>query len=314
MMNILLFVQSTIIGKLNAGKLPIIEVFVSHRCDEFHNSNIQQITELLLRNFHLTPRYGCPLSETNTKGSPSEHITKAAKESPCYLAVVQDSWIQPISGIHPLDTMQLNEEILPPRPREEFAQWRKYHRTSQNFIAFLINEVSRRPFLDDVQCYNISTIKTEKFTTSLMEDDSNTFWATSRDTDCIKHALKDFIPEIMRPIFQQKEIQNVLTDEIIKMKPDEEWHKNFELKKGSAITITCVSNMNFYTGFFHRDEYIKNRKAGILGTFNFEFGGDRPQYTKKMVIPEDDDYYLVIRVGVFSGNAEIHVKVKCLNP
>lgn len=81
------------------------------------------------------------------------------------------------------------------------------------------------------------------------------------------------------------------------------------MEKDDNVTITCTGDENFYACFFPREEYISKRGGGGSGIFGFPFGTDEPQFTEKVTIPSDDDYYLVLRVGVFSGSARVSVKV-----
>jgi hypothetical protein len=111
---------------------------------------------------------------------------------------------------------------------------------------------------------------------------------------------------------ETRPITQTLIDEETKIRSEEEKEWELEdLKKGDILTITCKGNENFYAGVFQREEFINKRSAGIGGAFNFPFGSDRPQFTKKLTIIEDDDYFLIIRVGYFSGTARIDIKVKC---
>jgi hypothetical protein len=43
--------------------------------------------------------------------------------------------------------------------------------------------------------------------------------------------------------------------------------------------------------------------------FAFEYGTDRAAYTNRVLIPDDDDYYLAIRVRIFSGKARIKIRI-----
>lgn len=108
-----------------------------------------------------------------------------------------------------------------------------------------------------------------------------------------------------------KRTSEILTDKVMKLTSGEESEEEFELKRGDIITVTCTADENFYADFLPRDKYVQRRTGGAFGAFGFPFGSDCPQFTKRVQIPEDDDYYLVIRVGVFSGTARIRVKVRC---
>ena len=125
----------------------------------------------------------------------------------------------------------------------------------------------------------------------------------------IIQSLSSYVEEVLVKSRYQIEI---LIDEEVKMRSEEEMEWELEdLKKGEILTVTCKGDENFYAGIFPREEFIRKRSAGIGKTFAFPFGTDKPQYTKKMTIPFDDDFFLIIRVGYFSGTANIEVKVKC---
>jgi len=131
----------------------------------------------------------------------------------------------------------------------------------------------------------------------------------------LRKEIKRSLASYAKDMLKRKKTTKILMDKTIKLDADEEFHEEFELEKGDVITITCISEYEFYAGFFPREEYIRRRTSGIFGAFNFELFTNTPEYTKKVKIKEDDDYYLVIRVGVFGGGVfsipKIHVKVKC---
>jgi hypothetical protein len=124
----------------------------------------------------------------------------------------------------------------------------------------------------------------------------------------IKRSIASYIEDALK---KEKKISEIIFDESLDLEPDEEWHQEFRLEKGDVITITCIADEKFYAGFFSREEYIQRRGGGGLGMFDFTYGTDMPQCTAKIAIQEGDDYYLVIRVGVWSDEAEIYVKVRC---
>jgi len=119
----------------------------------------------------------------------------------------------------------------------------------------------------------------------------------------IKRSLASYIDDVFS---SSGPAEDVLLEKTFALKSDEEQHEEFEFSKGDVVTVTCTADENFYAGLFPREEYIKKRS----NPFSFSFGTDKPQYTTKVEIPEDDDYYLVLRVGVFSGTGRIRVKVK----
>jgi len=123
----------------------------------------------------------------------------------------------------------------------------------------------------------------------------------------IKRSIASYIDDVIEIKRKKSEI---LVDEEIKIGSGKEKEYEFELNKGDVVTITCMGNGKFYAGFFNREDYIQRRSAGIGGAFGFNFGDDCPEYTTKVDIPEDDDYYLVLRVSVLSGTTRIRVKVR----
>ena len=95
----------------------------------------------------------------------------------------------------------------------------------------------------------------------------------------------------------------------IKLKPDEENYIGpIKLKRGVIATISCTGDRLFYAGIFDRDDYFK--KLGAAGgRFDFPFGTDRKGFTKALPIVKTDDYYIVIRDGVFSSPVTIEVRL-----
>src|SRR5439155_2957336 len=120
----------------------------------------------------------------------------------------------------------------------------------------------------------------------------------------VKRSLASYIDDVLG---SAGTMDRVLLNRTFTIEPEEEQHEEFELSKGDLVTVTCTADENFYAGLFPRAEYIEKRG---MGAFGFSFGTDKPQFTTKVEIPEDDDYYLVLRVGVFSGTGRIHAKVK----
>lgn len=125
----------------------------------------------------------------------------------------------------------------------------------------------------------------------------------------IKRSIASYLEDALR--VAPKKTSEMLMDKVIGLDPDEEWEEEIELERGDIITVTCTADESFYADFLPREEYVQQRTSGVLGSFGFPFGSDCPQFTKRVKIPEDDDYYLVVRVGVFSGTARIRVKVRC---
>jgi len=85
------------------------------------------------------------------------------------------------------------------------------------------------------------------------------------------------------------------------------------LKKGSTITITCASNSAFHkfkAGFYQREEFFRRKPTSIFNGFSFGRGSEKPHFTCKVKIAEDDDYYFVVHTGLYFGIAQIKVEVK----
>lgn len=103
--------------------------------------------------------------------------------------------------------------------------------------------------------------------------------------------------------------RRVLLDREIGLSPGGEWYSEpFSLKAGDVVTVSSTSDENFYAGFFPREAF--HRRYGRRGEpFVFEYGTDSAAYTRRLRIPEDDDYYLVVRVGVFSGAGRVKARV-----
>lgn len=97
----------------------------------------------------------------------------------------------------------------------------------------------------------------------------------------------------------------------VTLKPGHEWHSDpYQLYENDEVTFSCRASGKFYAGIFDREEYFEDRGAAG-GAFDFEFGTDDYGYTERFTVDEDDDYYMVLRVGVFTPSAvEIQVRLK----
>lgn len=98
------------------------------------------------------------------------------------------------------------------------------------------------------------------------------------------------------------------------LKPGQEWHsKPLDIPDGSEVTLSCHGNGRFYAGIFEREDYFERRGA-VGGAFEFEFGEDRSGFTDSFVA-DGDDYYIVLRVGVFTTRpVRIGVRLKLKPP
>jgi hypothetical protein len=108
--------------------------------------------------------------------------------------------------------------------------------------------------------------------------------------------------------------RRVLLDQPIELASGREWYSDpFSLSQGDVVTVSATADENFYAGFFSREEF--HRRYGRRGeSFDFEYGTDSAAYTTRVVVPEDDDYYFVVRVGVFSGTATINARIVAQHP
>ena len=97
----------------------------------------------------------------------------------------------------------------------------------------------------------------------------------------------------------------------VELGPGEEWHSDpYELRADDLVTLSCRRNHKFYAGLFERETYFELRGAAG-GAFGFEFGTDRRGFTARVRVGEDEEYYLVLRVGVFApGTTTIEVRLK----
>lgn len=103
-----------------------------------------------------------------------------------------------------------------------------------------------------------------------------------------------------------QERPSVIFEGEIELNSGQEWHSEpILLDKGIVVTLQARGQSKFYAGFFSREDYF--RKRNPPNPFKFSWGSDKPQYTIKMSIPETEYYYLVFRVGVFTGPPPVKI-------
>lgn len=109
-------------------------------------------------------------------------------------------------------------------------------------------------------------------------------------------------------------LKQTLMDKDIKLGSGREWYSDpIDLQTGDIVTVSATADENFYAGFFSRVDF--HRHYGRKGEpFAFEFGTDSGAYTKRVVVDQSDEYYFVLRVGVFSGSATIHARIALQRP
>jgi hypothetical protein len=89
--------------------------------------------------------------------------------------------------------------------------------------------------------------------------------------------------------------------------------RRFTMSKGTTIVITCMSSYPFLAGFYSREVFIRKRSAGLFGGFNFGNKAERNEYTERIEISENEDYYFVLKaegVPLFSKLQSITVEIK----
>ena len=94
-----------------------------------------------------------------------------------------------------------------------------------------------------------------------------------------------------------------------------EYHSEpIQVEPGELVTLTAHGNHPFYAALLTREEYFAKGGPSVK-EFPFQFGTDRVAFTARRGIgPVPDDLYVVVRVGVFSGTARIHVKLEKMTP
>ena len=97
----------------------------------------------------------------------------------------------------------------------------------------------------------------------------------------------------------------------VELDSGDEWHSDpLDLREGDLVTLSCRGDGRFYAGIYDRTDY-HDLRGSEGGAFGFEFGTDRRGYTERFEVPEDDEYYVVLRVGVFTtGPVTINVRLK----
>jgi hypothetical protein len=103
-----------------------------------------------------------------------------------------------------------------------------------------------------------------------------------------------------------------LIRESIELAPGKERHIEFHLRGGDVLTVTCKARSKFYAALLSRDAYTARIGGGGPDTFGFKFGTDAQGFTDRIEAAVLDDYYLVLRDGVFSPRVHIETKVDIL--
>ena len=108
--------------------------------------------------------------------------------------------------------------------------------------------------------------------------------------------------------------RSILLDQTIALETGHEWFSDpFHLFTDDLVDVTATADENFYAGFFPREEFVERYGRGGEPFF-FRYGSDRAAYTTRLVVDEEDEFYFVLRVGVFSGKARIHARILLRRP
>lgn len=104
--------------------------------------------------------------------------------------------------------------------------------------------------------------------------------------------------------------RTILFDQDINLLSGKEWHsKPVALNPGDRLVVSASGTRRFYGGLFDRQTYYElvGRESGAFG---FAFGSDRHGYTDSVRANALEDYYIVLRVGVFTSETTIHLRVE----
>lgn len=101
----------------------------------------------------------------------------------------------------------------------------------------------------------------------------------------------------------------VLFNDTIPLDAGKEWHSTaIDLRQGDIVTVSAEGDGKFYAAFLDREAYHRRRGA-VAGMFDFELGTDRRGWTTRILVQQDDEYYLVFRVSTFQGKTNVHARV-----
>lgn len=88
-----------------------------------------------------------------------------------------------------------------------------------------------------------------------------------------------------------------------------EWHSDpIRLRRGQRAKLVVTGRRPVYAGLFKSSDYAAMRnKSGT--TSKFKFGTDRATVVEEIVPDANDDYFLVVRNGVFTPRQSIRVRL-----
>jgi hypothetical protein len=94
--------------------------------------------------------------------------------------------------------------------------------------------------------------------------------------------------------------------------PGGEWHSNpIAVPAGGDLAVDARSRARFYAGIFDEANYQRLRRLA-RPSFPFRFGTDQVAFSISRRAPIDDQYRVVLRVGVFAGQKvtiQLHITI-----
>ena len=106
----------------------------------------------------------------------------------------------------------------------------------------------------------------------------------------------------------------VLVDERDSLDSGKEKHYGpYHLEPDSYLKLQCHGDSRFYAGIFEGEHYTASRLRNP-GAFPFKFGSDRPSWNLSVNAARAGDYYVVLRVGVFTHSGVIACRIERVGP
>jgi hypothetical protein len=98
------------------------------------------------------------------------------------------------------------------------------------------------------------------------------------------------------------------------LSPGAEWHSDpIHLRHGQRARVTVVGKRKVYAQVFPAEDYIefRNHAKHVAG---FRFGTDKPAFTQEIVPQSTNDYYVVVKNGLFTPRQRVHVRLIVEDP
>jgi len=87
----------------------------------------------------------------------------------------------------------------------------------------------------------------------------------------------------------------------------------YHLLPDSFVKLHCEGDVRFYAGIFSDAEYHAARQQGPK-MFPFTFGSDRTSWNLSQNAGREEDYWVVLRVGVFTRSGVIDCRIERVGP